>query len=339
MIGVDLSQLKNRTLVFYLSVEEYLARNIIKFRKDNEPAEFFFIWHVSPTVLLGRNQVLEAEVNVDYCKQNNIQILRRKSGGGCIYGDQGTIFLSYISENMEVSSNFERHLSRLEKLLISLGLDAKYSGRNDVLVGSKKVSGNAFFMLPKSSIIHGTLLFDTNFEAMVNSITPSEQKIKSKGVESVRQRVTNLKEEFVRIENHKYQDIEELNKYILESYTDNYIRLSEEDVKEIEKIEKEYLSSDFISGRLHKYALEKKTKVEGVGEIVLSLDMDADIIKSIQIKGDFFAIKQDLELILNNLLRNKVLEKDSLQQSLKDFKAEEYIMNLTNNQLINIILQ
>jgi lipoyltransferase/lipoate-protein ligase len=139
-----------RDLIFFLAMEEFVAQNV--------PGDAFFVWRVPPTVIIGRNQDLESEVNLDYCRKYGVKIVRRKSGGGCVYSDKGNIMVSYVSAKGDTSSVFERYLSAMTQCLRSLGLDAEKSGRNDILVQGRKVSGNALHQPPDRTIVHGTLL-------------------------------------------------------------------------------------------------------------------------------------------------------------------------------------
>ena len=230
MKKVILPELKERSLVFYLAMEEYLAGKV------ND--DMFFTWQTAPTVIIGRNQDLEAEVNLEFCRNRNIAVYRRKSGGGCVYSDEGNIMISYIVRRADVAEVFERYLSGLAEFLRSIGLRADKSDRNDVLVEGRKVSGNAFHRLPSRSIVHGTLLYSTDFEVLEQAIRPPVEKLVRHGVKSVRQRVRNLGD---------YKDVHqalssasELRKCIEKYFTDGTITLTEQDVKEIEKIEKEY---------------------------------------------------------------------------------------------------
>ena len=184
---ITLPDEKIRPLSFYLAMEEYVAR-------QPDVADCFFLWQVEPTVIIGRNQQLENEVNLDYCRQHGIQVFRRKSGGGCVYADEGNIMLSYITHDERVNFTFNRYINLVALVLCRLGIDAKATGRNDILIDGRKVSGNAFYHLPGRSIVHGTLLYDTNMENMVGAITPSDRKLVSKGVKSVRQRIALLKD-------------------------------------------------------------------------------------------------------------------------------------------------
>ena len=132
MKHVILPDIGQQSLSYYLAMEEKVAREI-----DDEA---FFVWQSEPTVIIGRNQDLEAEVNLDYCTRHGVDVVRRKSGGGCVYSDKGNIMISYISRRGDVSEIFDRYLSELTACLRSIGLDAARSERNDVLVGGMKVS-------------------------------------------------------------------------------------------------------------------------------------------------------------------------------------------------------
>lgn len=186
MIHIVLDDGKERSLVFYLAMEEYLAR----YTED----EAFFVWQVPPTVIIGRNQVMAAEVNLPYCRAHGIRVFRRKSGGGCVYSDRGNLMVSCVVSGKDVPFLFENYIRRLALCLRRAGLEAEVSGRNDILVSGKKVSGNAFFSIHGRNVMHGTLLFDCNPERLENALTPSGTKLRSKGVSSVRQRVGSLRQ-------------------------------------------------------------------------------------------------------------------------------------------------
>ena len=245
MIYIPAPIVPQRRLVWYLAMEEFIARNFSRLAEGSGAKEAFFVWQVAPTVIFGRNQDMHAEVNEEYCKSNGISMFRRKSGGGCVYADQGNIMISVVScEQGPSAFLFSRYLQMLELSLRKLGLEASRSGRNDVLVGGRKVSGNAMFRKPGACIMHGTMLFDSDLEAMQNAITPSESKLRRKGVQSVRQRVTNLKDEL-----KKEMSLEEMKAYLVDFFKgadDAEIKLTEADFIEIENLESYYLNPEFI---------------------------------------------------------------------------------------------
>lgn len=229
----------NRRLVWYLAMEEYLARNVRE--------EMFFTWIVSPTVIFGRHQVMEAEVNVDFCRSNGIAMYRRKSGGGCVYADNGNVMMSLISPSTHSDSVFQSFLDRVSNVLRSWGLPAVKSEHNDIMVDGYKVSGNACYALPTGTIVHGTLLVNVNFEMLQKAITPSVEKLAKHGVQSVRQRVVNLASMLppaVYINLHT----ESVSTNLINALCMRARMLTSEEIEAIDKIEKEYLEPNFIAG-------------------------------------------------------------------------------------------
>lgn len=221
-----------RRLSFYLAMEEYVARCI------DEP-DCFFLWQVRPTVIFGRNQVMQNEVNIDYCREQGIEMYRRKSGGGCVYADEGNIMLSFVTHSEDVPYTFNRFIGMLLLVLRRLGLEAVGTTHNDVLIDGHKVSGTAFYHLPGRSIVHSTLLYDTNMQHMLSAITPPAEKLQAKGIESVRQRITFLKD-------YISMGIDELKTFIRQTLCNGELLLTETDVDAIEQLEQDYLRSEFI---------------------------------------------------------------------------------------------
>lgn len=205
--------------------------------------EAFFVWRVEPTVIIGRNQDLEAEVNIQYCNDHDVDIVRRKSGGGCVYSDLGNIMISYVSRRGDVSAVFDRYLSELTACLVSLGLRAEKSGRNDILVDGRKVSGNAFHQMPDRSVVHGTLLYDTDMDALENAIRPPVEKLERHGVPSVRQRVRNIRDIAVDLElsHESLKSVEGVEAYLISYFTDDQILLDISDIDEIERMSGQFI--------------------------------------------------------------------------------------------------
>lgn len=218
---------KERRLSFYLAMEEWVARRL------DEP-ECFFMWQVAPTVIFGRNQVMENEVNVDYCHEKGIQMFRRKSGGGCVYADKGNVMLSYVCDGDNVGFTFNKFLNMVVLVLRRMGVEAACTSHNDVMIGDRKVCGTAFYHLPGRNIVHSTFLYDTDMENMLHAITPSREKLQRKGVESVRQRITLLKD-------YTDMSLEEVKSLIRTTLCVGERMLTPSDVVEIEKLEEKYL--------------------------------------------------------------------------------------------------
>lgn len=176
---------KGQSLAWYLDEEIRQAQDV---QEDK-----FFCWRVKPTVIYGRHQDVNAEVNLDYCRAHDIKVVQRKSGGGCVYADEGNLMISLISPDTHSEAVFERYLRLVADVLRSLGLDAVTTEHNDILVGNRKVSGTACYALPNATIVHGTLLYDVNLEALEQAITPDAAKLQKHAVQSVRQRVMNIR--------------------------------------------------------------------------------------------------------------------------------------------------
>ena len=214
-------------------MEEYVARHL-------DESEGFFMWQVAPSVIFGRNQVVENEVNVDYCREHGISMYRRKSGGGCVYADMDNLMLSYISEGENVGLAFNRFVNMVLLVLRKLGIAATGTSHNDVMIGDHKVCGTACYHVSGKSIVHSTMLYDTNMQHMTNAITPSKEKLQKKGIESVRQRITLLKN-YTTLES-----VEALMTFIRETLCVGERMLTEQEVREIEALEQSYLREEFI---------------------------------------------------------------------------------------------
>ena len=230
---ISLSTNEERRLSFYLAMEEYVARH---FQDD----DLFFMWRVAPSVIFGRNQVMQNEVNMDYCRKHHIHIYRRKSGGGCVYADRDNLMLSFVTSGDNVPFNYHRFMEMILLVLRKLGIQATSTVHNDVMIGDRKVSGTAFYQLPGRCIAHATLLYDTNMDHMLNAITPSADKLKKKGIESVRQRITLLKD-------YTSLTANELFDFIKATLCSEESCLSLEDISRIEQIEEGYLRDEFIN--------------------------------------------------------------------------------------------
>lgn len=313
---------KERKLVFYLAMEEFLAR-------EDRDEEAFFIWQVAPTVICGRNQNIEAEVNIDYCRKHHINIFRRKSGGGCVYADRGNLMLTWITHSDGAQQTFDRCLQRLAKLINDTGAPATVSGRNDILIGGRKVSGNAFYQTPVKSIVHGTLLYNTDFERLTQAITPPQSKTESKGVASVRQRVTNLSE-------HTDWSEEEVKKHFVCSLCDGERMLTAEEIETIECIEATYLTEDFLWGKNPPCNLTFDGRIEGVGNFSIRFGMQSGKIQNVALEGDFFSIKNAVP-ILESCLKDCPVQENAFREALKTVDLGRYILNLKTEDWIELI--
>ena len=196
------------SLAEYLQIEQDLVKDI------KEPT--LFTWIVRPTVIYGRHQSAEVEVNETYCREHGIEVVQRKSGGGCVYADEGNLMISFVTPSTHSEQVFSDFLTLIAEALQAKGLPAVTTAHNDILVDGRKVSGWACYTTPTGTIVHGTMLYDVNLEALQQAITPTKEKLNKHGVASVRQRVVNLKEI-----THVFSDIHALRQYI-EAYGNKF---------------------------------------------------------------------------------------------------------------------
>ena len=177
-----------RRLSFFLAAEEWAAASL----PDDE---WFFAWVVDPTVICGRNQDIDAEIDTDYCVRNGIDIVRRRSGGGAVYADGGNIMTSYICplHGRCYDEVFASYTRRMAGQLRAMGIDALPSGRNDLTVEGRKISGGAFYRSGDKAVAHSTMLYDTDTANMCRALTPSRAKLASKGVASVEARIVTAR--------------------------------------------------------------------------------------------------------------------------------------------------
>ncbi|MCM1450654.1 MAG: hypothetical protein NC102_00125 [Clostridium sp.] len=283
MIHVALPDVASpRRLPFYLAMEEWVASHLPQ-------GEYFFVWSVKPTVICGRHQDIPAEVDLGYCRSMGIDVVRRKSGGGCVYADLDNLMLSYISPDTDAQRAFGAYTAMVAASLRALDLDAEASGRNDVLIDGRKVSGGAFLRLPGRSIAHSTMLVSTNFENMLHAITPDRSKLESHRVKSVQSRITTLKEHLPSLTVH------ELACHLISTLTDREITLSPSQVAEIEEMEKGYYSPQWL--QLDASPPARGQYIQGVGTVRADVRIADGAIERIALKGDFFSPSDPAEIL------------------------------------------
>ncbi len=173
----------NFALEYYLITEKQLPED-----------QIFIFWRTEPTLMIGKYQNTIEEINEDYAKKNGIKVVRRITGGGTIYTDLGGWQFSFITKGLAETIDFNKYIGPVMEGLKKLDVPAEFNSRNDLVIHGKKFSGNAQCMLNGYTLHHGSLLFDTDFEQMVKCLTVDDYKIISKGIKSVKERVTNISE-------------------------------------------------------------------------------------------------------------------------------------------------
>lgn len=318
---VILPEEKTRRASFYLAMEEHVARRL--------PAgDYLFCWQIEPSVVFGRNQVMANEVDTAYCRNNGIGMFRRKSGGGCIYADMGNVMFSFITDSDNVGLTFNRYINMMVLMLRKIGVNAAATGRNDIVVDGRKVSGNAFYHLQGRSIVHGTMLYDTDMDNMLHAITPPETKLESKGVESVRQRIALLKD-YINI------GVDGLKDGIMRGLCNSEHVLTAVDVAEIEELERNvYQSPAFIQGKDPMHTIVRRRRIDGVGCVEAHIEVKGGTVKNISLTGDFFATG-NVEAITGRL-KGVSLDRKALDAALPR-KLDGIIMNMHRDDLVALL--
>ena len=328
MVHIKLPDSNVRPLPFYLAMEEWVARVLAS-------GDYFFAWRVEPTVICGRNQDIAAEVDLDYCNRENIRVVRRKSGGGCVFADMQNYMFSYITPGDEIRSTFAEYTGMIVGMLRGLGIDARANGRNDIVVGDRKISGNAFYHLPGRCIVHGTLLYGLDLARLARAITPSRSKLESKAVQSVPMRVTCLSDLGISM------PLEQFGVYAIEKLTDSERLLTLEEVAEIEAIEQTYYDPTYFWGRRnlrHSEYQSRSRRVEDVGEVTATFALQTDgTIKSLSLVGDFFLLDDPDAKIVKPLLGLPYC-REQLEQALCKIRTETIIAGLDSQTLLNILI-
>ena len=321
-----------RRLPFYLAMEEWAARQL-------PPDDYFFAWRTAPTVICGRHQEMEKEVDMAFCRAHGIDVCRRRSGGGCVYADMNNWMFSYITPGDEVTTTFAAYTGMIAEMLASLGFEASATGRNDIFIKGRKVAGNAFYHLPGRSVVHGTMLYDTDIATMSRAITPTKAKLESKGVKSVASHVTSLKAEGISM------SVEEFGRYAVQHLTEGApLVLTPSQLREIETIEQGYYEPAFLAGRFREPAsaanspLVRKRRIEGVGDFCVAIGTDSGgRISSVGISGDFL-LTGDLERGIVARLNGLKYDKETIAAALADIDPTEVIAGLSREQLITLLI-
>lgn len=313
---------------FNLAAEEYLLNSL-----DDE---IFMLWRNRACVVIGKNQNAYAEIDVEYVRRNNIAVIRRNSGGGAVFHDPGNINFTFISVNSKnVDGNFRRFTQPIIAALQSLGITAKFSGRNDIVVNGFKVSGNAQYYRNNRVLHHGTLLYSGDLNALAAALKPNPLKLQSKGVTSIRSRVANL-ETFLK---HPLT-VEEFMRYLFQHClgSDNTAQeycLTKEDIENITRLaEKKYHSWEWNFGKNPQFNYFNEQRFSG-GIIGLFLDVNNGLITSAKITGDFFGKRPVEEL--ENFLLNTRFERQAICDRLKDADIDEYLAGITLAEFISLI--
>lgn len=316
---------------FNLALEEYVI-------KEMDPSQdYLLLWQNSPSVIIGRNQNTIEEINQEYVEKHGINVVRRLSGGGAVYHDLGNLNYTFVTtSDDEIRNNFRRFTEPVIKALARLGVTAEHTGRNDITIDGKKFSGNAQFYYQNRVLHHGTILFNSDLERVQEVLRVRADKISSKGIKSVRSRVTNVIDYLPeKVTVQEFKDL--LEKFLLEDSGEEsrYYELAEKDLARVHQImEARYNTWEWNYGRSPAFDFKKGQRFQG-GYLEILLKVNKGIISQCKIHGDFFG-KREVEEI-EQLLKGIRYDKQAVQERLAGVPVEEYMAGITKENFFSCL--
>lgn len=313
---------------YNMAFDEYCLESL----PIDEPV--FYLWQNRPAVIVGFNQEVNTEVNLDYLKANDIALVRRVTGGGAVYHDLGNLNYTIVGRSEDLERDYPEYASLMMKALQALGVPATLSGRNDILVGERKVSGFAKRVCKNRLMVHGTLMYDVDLEVLTKVLNPSVTKLQSKGIASVRSRVANLSEYLPEIADVQMLS-EQLEKILSGNDTDTAYQLSEEDLANIQRLRDEKFAKwEWNYGRSPKATLVHSARL-ACGTVEVHLTLKENRISSCRFGGDFLGNlpASDVEKVLQGV----AYEPDAIRECLSSIKISHYFDGVAADDLIRMM--
>ncbi|WEK53680.1 MAG: lipoate--protein ligase [Candidatus Cohnella colombiensis] len=327
-----ISNKNNHDPALNLALEEYILRSL---PDDND----YLLFYINePSIIIGKNQNTVEEINAEYVESNGIHIVRRLSGGGAVYHDLGNLNFSFIMKDDGKSfHNFKKFTEPVVQALRTLGVEAELSGRNDLQVGERKISGNAQFSTRGKMFSHGTLMFDSEIEHVVSALKVNAEKYVSKATKSIRSRVANISEFLT-----EPMTIEQFKARLLQSLFAGeakipYYELSEQDWDNVHKLADErYRSWDWNYGRSPTFNVRQTKRIEGAGMFDVRLQVEQGVIAGATIYGDFFG-RGDVSELANKFVGVRY-ENAALSEVLDQLDLAFYLGPVTKEQVLELLL-
>ena len=315
---------------FNMAFDEYCLEKL----SINEPV--FYLWQNRPSVIIGANQEVHTEVNLDYLKENDISLVRRVTGGGAVYHDLGNLNYTIVGRSDDLDRDYPEYTRYMLQALQKLGIPATMSGRNDILVEERKVSGFAKRVCKNRLMIHGTLMFDVNLEKLTQALCPPASKLQSKGIASVRSRVANLCEYLPNISNISIFK-KHLESILSNNYADQEWELSMEDIQNIEQLAHDKFERwEWIYGHSPRATLNFSERLTS-GTVHIHLNISENRIISCQFGGDFIG---NLPIdYLEKALTSLPYDRDSIYKVLTQMDVSRYLDGVTAIELLPLIIQ
>ncbi len=296
--------------------------------------EYFLFWRTEPTLMIGKFQNALQEINMDYVKTNHVNVVRRVTGGGTIYTDMNGWQFSFITKSpIGKNIDFAHFTKPIINALASINITAELSGRNDLLIDGRKFSGNAQYKAKKVNLHHGSLLFNTNIENMVRALSVADEKLISKGIKSVRSRVTNISEHLDQsLTSEGFRDL--MLDYLTKDMTT--YELTDSDISRINEIKSEQFDTwAWNFGNSPKFNITKEHRYAG-GKLSVCSYVDKGVIKDIEFYGDFFEQK-DISLLRESLIGCQY-ESNAIKKMLEQLDAGSFIFKITLEEIMDLMI-
>ena len=319
---------KNTDPYYNMAFDEFCLESL----PIDEPV--FYLWQNRPAVIVGLNQEVNTEVNIDYLNKNNIALVRRVTGGGAVYHDLGNLNYTIVGRSEDLERDYPEYASILMKALQELGIPATLSGRNDILVDGKKVSGFAKRVCKNRLMVHGTLMYEVDLEVLPQALTPSASKLQSKGIASVRSRVANLREYLPEVADIQAFS-QRLEDILSRHYADAEYQLSSEDLASIQRLtDEKFAQWEWNYGRSPKATLTHSARL-ACGTVEIHLQIAENRIVFCQFGGDFLGNLPTSEV--ESALIGVVYEANAISESLKKLQISQYFDGVEVVDLVGIM--
>ena len=314
---------------FNIALEEYCLMHV-------DPGEdYFLLWQNDPSIIIGKNQNTLEEINPRFVEERGVKVVRRVSGGGAVYHDLGNLNFTIISKvDPERGTDFSVFANPVIKVLKELGVEAMLLGRNDIIANDRKISGNAQRLYRTKFLQHGTLLFNVNLEDLAEALNVSADKIQSKGIKSIRSRVANIRDllkEDMSIDEFRRR----LQKRLSDDYRSSEIKLTEEDLKQIEEnARKKFASWDWTYGESPAFNYRSEKRFPG-GKVGAFIHVKDGLVKDCKFYGDYLSIldTEDLAERLTGLR----YDPKTLDAALRDVDLTPYFGTVSREELLEIL--
>lgn len=304
---------------FNLAFDEYCLQ---QYRSDED---FFYLWRNRPSVIIGLNQNAYSEVNLDYLDSHGITLARRVTGGGAVYHDLQNLNYTFIGHSVSPQP--------FVAALRELGVEAELTGRNDIFVGGRKVSGYARRVWHDREIVHGTLMYDVDIDTLTGVLDAPGSKMEAKGIASVRSRVANLKDALP-----QFASLDELQDALhgILAAGDGQVPMGEEDIAEIGRMaEEKFATWEWVYGHSREADFRRRTKL-ACGTVEAGISIDRGRISGLEFSGDFLGDRPAGELA--SALKGTKFEKKAVRDALKRLGAEKYFTGVSADELAELIV-